>query len=171
MPREFLAAGAMKHKWRIAFSVAAVVAGGLFAALWVHSYRARDFFYFSVGMRFYHFQSAKGELGFSSSKWPFEAMAWDRRMRSDRDEPLLTLWESNTTPGVDLGWKFRARKIEGADATTYDATVPHWFAIAAMLGLALVPWARREWRFSLHGMLIGVTVVSVVLGLLAWLIR
>src|SRR5262245_65097091 len=103
MPREFLAAGAMKHKWRIAFSVAAVVAGGLLAALWVHSYRARDFFYFSVGMRFYHFQSAKGELGFLSSKWPFEAMAWDRRMRSDQDEPLRPPWEWKTRQSVDLG--------------------------------------------------------------------
>jgi hypothetical protein len=37
------------------------------------------------------------------------------------------------------------------------------------LGIAAVPWLR--WRFSLSTLLIGMTVLAVVLGLLAWAMR
>lgn len=49
-----------------------------------------------------------------------------------------------------------------------EVVFPHLFTIAASLCLALTPWARKRWRYSLRTLLIFNTVVAVLLGVIVW---
>jgi hypothetical protein len=53
----------------------------------------------------------------------------------------------------------------------YSLVVPHWFAALLAGSLCWVPWRRAKYRFSLRAMLIAVTLVTIVLGMAAWLER
>jgi hypothetical protein len=41
---------------------------------------------------------------------------------------------------------------------------PHWLPIALSLALAVAPWLKESWRFSLRTLLIAVTLLAVLLG-------
>jgi len=47
--------------------------------------------------------------------------------------------------------------------------LPYWLCILVLALITVASWFPR--RFSLRALLIGTTLVAVVLGLIAWLIR
>jgi hypothetical protein len=49
--------------------------------------------------------------------------------------------------------------------------LPHWFLIAFLAVLAVVPWIHWSNRFSLRTLLIATTLVAVVLGLAVYVAR
>jgi hypothetical protein len=46
--------------------------------------------------------------------------------------------------------------------------IPYWFLVLSLGVIAAAPWIRWR-RFSLRTLLIGMTLIAVGLGLLAWL--
>jgi hypothetical protein len=89
----------------------------------------------------------------------------------------LTSWTHSpyTFPSVEFSWNFH-------DPTVNRIQVPHWMLVMSLATMALISGAtaylaRLFWqndlcaRFSLRTMLIAATLVSVLLGLSAWLLR
>jgi hypothetical protein len=153
----------MKYrKLRIAWSVAFGIPCVLLIALWVRSYWIIEVITIPVASsRAVAMGSISGSVALSVLNSP---SPW-KTARIPANE-----WE--------IMVKFGALKfpspVWGGLLRTPDVTVlliPCWMLIALSATLAVAPWMRWTWRFSLRTLLIATTLVAIVLGLVVYAVR
>jgi hypothetical protein len=76
------------------------------------------------------------------------------------------LYYDRTTPQPEYVWT-RVYIMQGQ----YGGGAPHWLLALASAVTATLPWKPWKWRFSLRTLLIGMTVVAVILGAVAYAVN
>lgn len=120
----------------------------LFVALWVRSYWCADYLDgpLLVG-------SMQGKLTFikmnEPSPWKVVKL------------PLSSMPPAGSTSSWGYTTNFRSSAVH----------FPHWLLVAILAIIAAMPWLRFSKRFSLRTLLIAMTLVSVVLGVVVYLIN
>jgi hypothetical protein len=77
---------------------------------------------------------------------------------AEADKSSIDYWRSDTAFG--LGFLFRVRPGNG-----FGISCPHWFLAASSFALAAVFHFKRNWRFTVRGLLIATTLLAIALGL------
>jgi hypothetical protein len=152
----------MKYrKLRIAWLVGCGVLCLLLIVLWVRSYSAQGLKSLrstSVTQREYVLSSADGKLAIWTVTW--------------RVSPggLVMLESASATRGAKV--ILSALGFEWTQSPTgFAVAMPYWLPVAITGSLAGAPYIRSCRRFSLHTLLIGMTVVAVAVAMIAWAAR
>jgi hypothetical protein len=148
------------RKLRIAWSVFWGVAIVLLIVLWVRSYWRQEVLIWriagNVSMSGSSFRGTLGIAGTDLQPATYPGVAPPRFLFVSRSDGFYPM---------DKAWSF------GANYHAAFATVPIWFAILFISGLAAAPWMRWSRRFGLRTLLIAMTLVAMVLGLIEWSLR
>jgi hypothetical protein len=154
----------MLRKVRVAFSIVCGIVCLLLIVLWVRSYEIQwpkatlpgDFWYShrlpqpEPGPRIYVAESRKGSIQLSTASW-------------DNGWSVVAEYRKNSI----LGLGFDVRK----GPTSLWVGIPHWFPILMTAVFSIAPWIHLSRRFSLHTLLIAMTLVAVLLGAIIHAIR
>jgi hypothetical protein len=159
--------GIRYRKLRIAWSVACGILCLLLIALWVRSYVWRDgVFIRPIVGRYLDASSVRGRIAVITMRYPTNpgmSMAnWGTTSHSVKmlEDPwpnvpsfsLVGIWVHDCPNGAAL-------------------SIPHAYLILTLITLAAVPWIRWSKRFTLRTLLIGMAVVSALLGAIIWSVR
>jgi hypothetical protein len=63
---------------------------------------------------------------------------------------------------IEIGPKFSAPKLR------WQVNIPYAIPVLVSAALAVPPWIRWRWKFSLRTLLITTTLIAAVLGLVVW---
>jgi hypothetical protein len=158
----------MKYrKLRIAWSVAWGILCLALIALWMRSYYWYD--RASLDLRndlWCGVTSLEGQI--DAFMWPSASVNLYNLTHGWGIESVTArqFWESDMGMGSgSTTWGFSFKSIEGGAYVTF----PHCIVVSLIGPLAIAPWIK--WRFSLRVLLIGVTVVAIGLGLIAYALR
>ena len=163
----------MKYrKLRIAWSVAWGMVAVLLCVMWVRSYWVTDSAEYLVpNWRDFAIGSARGYVILFESdepskgkKYSYSGLVIKRIPETLRINSIL--FESHESTCI-LG-KIYYQSKPGWGITL---TLPNWFTLLVVAGLAGVPWIRWTNRFSLRTLLIATTLVAIGLGLIVWAAR
>ena len=157
------------RKLRIAWSVACGIACVLLIALWVRSYSARDMTRGVIAGSHLHLNatSLNGEAAIAFDQWIGSPHPWIFESVSNRENMIAVFSSVTGKPPLSwLGfrWQFKWNLVV--------VVFPYWFSVLISGTLAAIPWL--PWwsnRFSLRTLLIATTLVAVVLGLIAAVLR
>jgi hypothetical protein len=149
---------------RIAFSVACGIVCLLLIALWVRSYSQGDYLYWNIfRVRSVTIGSTHGRvMGYSDlftigpSKTRFRIL--------DRDTFFRCFGPFRGVPPLD----FQSRSPIIYGFRTFG--VSHWLLVAISATLAVIPWLKQSWKFSLRTLLIAMTLVAVLLAVVVYAI-
>jgi hypothetical protein len=139
---------------RIATSVVCLTVCGLLIVLWVRSYWWNDVVdILHSQYRVVGFSSQRGSMhsysGFNyGSDFARGWHAYSHRVIEAYLGPPHPLFELNV-------WQYGI-----------IVRLPHWLLATVCGVVAIAPWVRWGWRFSLRTLLIGVSLLTVVLGLI-----
>jgi hypothetical protein len=139
---------------RIAVTALSLTACVLLIALWVRSYRVNEVIALPVGGTKYHAQSLLGRMVFgrASNSVTFRQPVTESLRRGAFKKDNI----------FGFGY-FRARFGD-----LVSITIPHWFLVANLAALSILPWIPRSvWRFSLRTLLIVTALIALVLGAIA----
>ena len=139
---------------RIAFSATCLIACVLLIVLWVRSYS--QLYGLSNSSRQLSLSSCSGHIFINE---PFYS-----------DESS----EGGSTKIIEVFGYVLFLDSYPAEYVAQDSVgiaVPDWVFVSSALTIGVIPWIRWPKRFSLRTMLIATTLVAVMLGLVAYLIR
>lgn len=149
----------MLRRLRIAVSVFFAVVTVALCVLWIRSYRYRD----EVNYRY----------------WPtrvVEIVSLQSRVEFANGDSI-TDWPNRLNSHTISEWKaFRLTHQWGFSGNTVGSplqvSTPHYVVILATAGLTVAPWLTRiPRRFTLRTLFIATTLLAVILGLIAVLVR
>lgn len=153
---------------RIAASALFGVLTVLLVALWVRSYWWRDNLFIEISQLSYaQYSSEEGESAFlvtHSSGSKESRLVWFNpwELGHTRIEFFPFNGEYPRWMGFDMYW---------IDGDEWGIFVPHWFVCLLTGAIAVMSANTKSKRFSIRTMLIAVTLVAIMLGLGAWIVR
>jgi hypothetical protein len=127
---------------RIAVSMVCGILCLLMIALWVRSYSYWDY-------------TANGSLFSAAGR-----ILVQKQIQARPENDTRSVMDYYTTRFGTSGYRVRGVNVI---ASGNGAEVPYWVLDLLLVGVIGVQWFR--WRFSLHTLLLAVTLVAVVLGL------
>ena len=162
----------MKRRLRIAVSVFFAVVAVALIALWVRSYWWRDGLHGPLPSdHTFNLSTAFGRVRFATFDGAYEnaftgvnVTGWGVSSRRIDGPPSLELVN---TPLSNFGLGFAG----SWDRYGVVAILPIWFPIMLASIVAVAPWPRLSWRFSLRTLLIATTLFAVALGLVCYTVR
>ena len=144
---------------RITWSALCGLAAVVLVVLWVRSYWRIDSGYMDRGHSRLTGTSVSGELMLHDEWLELSGLPTTINLEAfGRDDVFVDI--PQTWLGFGCAWWA---------SDSWTVVVPHCFAIAGALTLAVLPWFR--WRFTLRTLLIAITTAGMVLGATLWLIR
>jgi hypothetical protein len=73
-------------------------------------------------------------------------------------------WEYETRSSIKQGERFRYQY----DRSQIDLRVSIWLPSLLLASIAIAPWIRLSYSFSLRTLLVAITLIAVGLGLVVW---
>ena len=142
------------RKLRIALSATCLIACALLIVLWVRSYWWGDVLQFRSFPEDFGIGSVHGVIGADGNINPLKYIS----------SPGWKLWSYPTFKEMTRSpflYKY-------APAVGFELNLPHWLPSLIFGMLATLPWIRR---FSLRALLVATTLIAMVLGLIAGVLR
>jgi hypothetical protein len=158
--------GAMLRRFRITVAMLSLTACILLAVLWVRSYYRMDQVYGHTSKtNLLHFASMRGQLtvrAFDNDQILPPRLNWVLQGESVRETLTRQLKLDQNNRDV-LVYRFERNYGALSDGFFF----PHWWAMAVVGAIGLAAASGRPKRFSLRGLLILVTVATVLLAVIA----
>jgi hypothetical protein len=151
---------------RITVSVLSLASCALLVVLWVRSYWARESFRAFLGKQVLSIPSGRGELGIGIWGWQSNYFGWTAQSVPE-NEKMTQFWPfvKGQPPLSSVGIRW-SRWVKPPGMTL--VVVPYWLLVLTTATLGAATWVKYSRRFSLRTMLIAWTLVTIVLGLIAW---
>jgi hypothetical protein len=150
------------RKLRIAWSVVWGIIAVLLIALWVRSYSWHDTLIYEKASRITAAGWNKGELFFLTNLLPdILHITLPSDFRFQHEEPE---YEHGFE---DAHFGFQMTSMPGG----FFLLVPFWLAIIGAIVCSVASQIHWSKRFSLRTLLIAMTLVAMVLGLVAWVMK
>ena len=157
----------MLRTLRIVFSVVSGIVCLLLIVLWGRSYSQGNYIYWNFfRVRSVVIGSTHGRMMGYSDRFTLGRPGVGRFRFLDRDKFFFAF-------GPPFSGK-QPLNIHSRSPIVYGFRtfgVSHWLLVAIFATLAVVPWLKRSWQFSLRTLLAAITVVAVVLEAVVYAIR
>ena len=141
-------------------SIVCLVACVALTGMWVRSYYGSD----AVWLRLEKTIGCGVTSQYGRLLWIYDDRGMPVNHTAVGTMPLTHALESSTRDRHDfVGFKFWYGQVK--------LVFPYWFAVLCSGGLAMICRSRWPWRFTLRSMFATTTLVTMVLGLMAWLDR
>jgi hypothetical protein len=151
----------MLRSLRIAAAVFFALLAIGFVGLWVRSNQWSDYVEWRGNCPRLAVDSTAGILGLilidETEPIPAGMSGWYHMSRKPSPPLYFTEWGFGHQRGPGGKWQL--------------LYLPHWFLAASSLGLSALFTFKRNWRFTVRGLLMGTTVVAVALGLAVYSLR
>jgi hypothetical protein len=150
---------------RIAFSAFCGIAAVLLIVLWVRSYWWADYVYAPSS-------GSNRNYGVSGEGWIMIASLRGSKPRTEWAQKHESFDEQNKREKQFIaagGTVSKAAKRFRFEPKIAIFQFPHWCLVFSLALCGCGPWIK--WRFSLRTLLIATTLVSVVLGIIVWMVR
>jgi hypothetical protein len=173
----------MKPKLRIAWSAMCGIICLLLIAVWVRSYGYHDIVEKRTSSWLLRGHSVQGLLCFSQvnpSRDPEYKTARDVSETLDDlayPHPFLSLEINDSHPVIKFGGFFGLEYRDSTDISraVYDISravyIPYWLPVLLSGVFAATPWIQWTRRFSLRTLLIATTLVAMLLGVVAYVVK
>jgi hypothetical protein len=160
----------MKHrKLRIAWSVAWGVVVVLLCVLWVRSYwLVNRSEWHATNMPVFFAESVAGRVLFGArqaDEWDYKGWWWKSESVEDAEHLRDLLYFDPHDDHFEIAGFQLTRDSVGA-----SLIAPYFFIVTAIAAIAAVPRLRWSKRFSLRTLLIATTLITVVLGIIVWML-